>query len=78
MPARHVGPLHASGRVRLLRPCSGILILAMIAVLGAEIQPEALVDAMVGELANARRRCTVRLFDFVSESQTEAVAPGGS
>ena len=50
---------------------AGILILAMTAVLGADILPEAPLDATVGQLAT-RDVVAPRAVDFVSESQTEA------
>jgi cyclic-di-AMP phosphodiesterase PgpH len=50
---------------------AGILILALTAILGADILPEAPLDATVGQLAT-RDIVAPRAVDFVSASQTEA------
>jgi putative nucleotidyltransferase with HDIG domain len=50
---------------------AGILILALTAVLGADILPEAPLDATVGQLAT-RDVVAPRAVDFVSKSQTDA------
>ena len=50
---------------------AGILILALTAILGADILPEAPLDATVGQLAT-RDIVAPRAIDFVSTSQTEA------
>src|SRR6478672_12934589 len=50
---------------------AGILILALTAILGADILPEAPLDATVGQLAT-RDIVAPRAVDFVSTSQTEA------
>ena len=50
---------------------AGILILALTAILGADILPEAPLDATVGQLAT-RDIVAPRAVDFVSTSQTDA------
>jgi putative nucleotidyltransferase with HDIG domain len=50
---------------------AGILILALTAILGADILPEAPLDARVGQLAT-RDIVAPRAVDFVSKSQTDA------
>ena len=50
---------------------AGILILALTAVLGADILPEAPLDATVGQLAT-RDVVAPRAIDFVSKTQTDA------
>ena len=50
---------------------AGILILALSAILGADILPEAPLDATVGQLAT-RDIVAPRAVDFVSKSQTDA------
>ena len=52
---------------------AGILILALTAILGADILPEAPLDATVGQLAT-RDIVAPRAVDFVSTSQTDAAA----
>src|SRR4029078_2763339 len=50
---------------------AGILLLALTAILGADILPEPPLDATVGQLAT-RDIVAPRAIDFVSKSQTDA------
>ena len=56
---------------------AGILILALTAILGADILPEAPLNATVGQLAT-RDIVAPRAVDFESKVQTDAAAPGGA